>query len=175
MFYKETEYALRSLVYIQLQNLKQRTPGFAEIAEETDTPPYYMAKILQRMVRQGLIKSHKGKKGGFYFGSDKPDLQLKEVISTIEGNHLFTGCVLGFHQCSDNNQCPLHEKFVPIRDSINRLVNEESVQSLAKKIYKGEELLLNDSSDILPAIKFNTLDHLNQDGKGEKVANNNDM
>ena len=33
MFNKETEYALRGLVYIMLQNMKNRRPGTAEIAK----------------------------------------------------------------------------------------------------------------------------------------------
>lgn len=143
MFYKETEYALRSLVYVYLQNLKQRKPGFSEIAREIDAPPYYVAKILQRLARQGLIESNKGKKGGFYFAPDKPDLMLKEIISMIEGNHLFSGCGLGLPLCSDKNPCPFHEKFVPIRDAFNQLATEESIQSLARKINEREELLVN--------------------------------
>jgi hypothetical protein len=40
--------------------------------------------------------------------------------------------------CYENNPCPLHEKYAPIRDSINKLVSGETVQSLAEKVYKEE-------------------------------------
>ena len=53
MFNKETEYALRGLVYIKLQNLKVRRPGTAEVAKEIGAPPFFTAKILQRLV--GLV------------------------------------------------------------------------------------------------------------------------
>ncbi|HKJ78028.1 MAG TPA: Rrf2 family transcriptional regulator, partial [Prolixibacteraceae bacterium] len=91
MFKKETEYALRSLVYIQLQNEKQQRPGIAEIASELETPPSFTAKVLQRLVRLGFIESQKGKNGGFFFNPEKPELPLREVISSIEGNSLFEG------------------------------------------------------------------------------------
>ena len=45
MFNKETEYALRGLVYIQLQNTNGRRPGIVEIAKEIEAP-------LQRSERQ---------------------------------------------------------------------------------------------------------------------------
>ncbi|MBK7175047.1 MAG: Rrf2 family transcriptional regulator [Bacteroidales bacterium] len=66
MFNKETEYALRGLVYIQMQNTDGKRPGIAEISEQIDAPYFYTAKILQRLVRQGFVKSQKGKGGGFY-------------------------------------------------------------------------------------------------------------
>ncbi|MBK6285781.1 MAG: Rrf2 family transcriptional regulator [Draconibacterium sp.] len=59
MFKKETEYALRGLVYIQIQNRSGKNPGIIEIATEIDTPPSFTAKILQRLVQVGFIKSIK--------------------------------------------------------------------------------------------------------------------
>jgi len=140
MFNKETEYAIRGLVYIQLQNFDGKRPGIAEIAEQIDAPHFYTAKILQRLVRQGFIESQKGKGGGFYFDTRKPDLPIKQLIIAIEGNTLFHGCGFGLKHCDENNPCPLHEKFAPIRDALNKLVSEENVQSLAQKTLRGEEL-----------------------------------
>ncbi len=143
MFNKETEYALRGLVYIKLQNLKNRRPGTAEIAKEIEAPPFYTAKILQRIVRVGLLESLKGKGGGFFFDENKPDLPLVKLITATEGDKSFSGCGFGLKHCNENNPCPLHEKYAPIRDSINKLVSEETVQSLAEKVYK-KELSLNE-------------------------------
>ena len=138
MFNKETEYALRGLVYIKLQNLKRRRPGTAEIAKEIEAPPFYTAKILQRIVRVGLLESLKGKGGGFFFDENKPDLTLVKLIMATEGDKSFSGCGFGLKHCDKNNPCPLHEKYAPIRDSINKLISEETVQSLAEKVYNKE-------------------------------------
>jgi Rrf2 family protein len=138
MFNKETEYALRGLVYIKLQNLKNRRPGTAEVSREIEAPPFFFAKILQRLVRNGFLESLKGKGGGFYFDPAKPDLPLINLISATEGDRSFSGCGIGLKNCDENNPCPLHEKYAPIRDSINKLVSVETVQSLAEKVYKRE-------------------------------------
>ena len=142
MFNKETEYALRGLVYIKLQNLKERRPGTLEIAQEIEAPPFYTAKILQRLVRSGFLKSLKGKGGGFFFDPDKPDLPLINLISATEGDRSFSGCGFGLKQCDSENPCPLHEKYADVRESINKLISEETVQSLAEKVFK-RELSLN--------------------------------
>jgi Rrf2 family protein len=138
MFNKETEYALRGLIYIKLQNLKERRPGTAEIAREIDAPPFFIAKILQRLVRGGFLESMKGKNGGFYFDPGKPDLALKNLITAIEGRRSFTGCGIGMKNCNEKNPCPLHEKYSPIREAMNNLVSGETVQSLAEKVHRKE-------------------------------------
>jgi len=136
VFNKETEYALRGLVYVQSQNLKGRRPGIAEIAREIEAPPFYAAKILQRLVKQGFLKSQKGKGGGFYFDPEKADLPLKDLITATEGSHLFYGCGFGLKQCDENNPCPLHYKYAPIREGLLKLVTEETIHSLASNLAK---------------------------------------
>jgi Rrf2 family protein len=137
MFKKETEYALRGLVYIQIQNARGYRPGIAEIAKEIETPQFYMGKILQRLAKQGLVQSAKGKGGGFYFDQNKPELILKEVIQFTEGTDFFSSCAFGLKKCSDDNPCPMHERFVHIRESISQMVTQESIQSFANKILNG--------------------------------------
>jgi Rrf2 family protein len=138
MFNKETEYALRGLVYINLQNLKGRRPGTVEVAREIEAPPFYIAKILQRLVKSGFLRSLKGKGGGFFFDPDKPGVPIINLISSTEGDRSFSGCSFGLKQCDSDNPCPLHEKYAPIREAINKLITEETVQSLAEKVYKKE-------------------------------------
>lgn len=133
MFKKETEYALRSLVYIEMQNQLGRWPGIVEISSEIDTPPPFTAKILQRLVRMGFLESMKGKKGGYYFNPDKPAVPLKKVVMAIEGDKIFTGCGFGLSHCDENNPCPLHDAYGPIREAIDQLLTLETIQNLAKK------------------------------------------
>ncbi len=143
MFKKETEYALRALVYIQFQNLKNRRPGIAEIASEIETPQSFTAKILQRLVKQGFVESMKGINGGFFFDTAKPDVTLKKLIVSIEGESLFNGCGFGLKHCDENNPCPLHFSYAPIRDAIEKLVNEETIQSLARKFSESDKIILS--------------------------------
>jgi len=133
MFNKETEYALRGLVYIQMQNNKGKRPGIDEIAREIDAPRFFTAKILQRSVKIGFLNSAKGKGGGFFFDPEKPALPVKNLIIAIQGNGIITGCGFGLKNCNSDNPCPLHYKYAPIRDAIDNLVSTETIQSLAGK------------------------------------------
>lgn len=132
---------MRALVYIQRQNREGNRPGIAEIAAEIDTPPSFTAKILQRMVRIGFLASVKGKNGGYFFDSGRKELTLKEVVVAIEGDKIFTGCGFGLKNCDATNPCPLHSAYGPIREAIDRLLSEETIQSLARKEFS--EMVLN--------------------------------
>ncbi len=133
MFSKETEYALRGLVYVCRQNNQGMKPGTDEIAREINAPRFYTAKILQRMVRLGFLRSQKGKGGGFYFDEQKPELSIRDLIIQTEGDKTIHGCGFGLQDCSNDHPCPLHEQYAPVREALNQLVSTETIQSLARR------------------------------------------
>jgi Rrf2 family protein len=134
VFSKETEYALRSLVYIQARNYRGINPGVVEISNEIDSPQFFTAKILHRLVRLGFIESRKGRNGGFRFDPGKPALTLKACVSAIEGERLFTGCGFGLKQCDVTHPCPMHDEYAIIRDALDRLTSHQTIQELALKV-----------------------------------------
>jgi hypothetical protein len=70
MLGKTTGYAIRALVYVYMQNIKGKRPGYKEISKETDSPEQFTAKVLQNLARAELVSSMKGRGGGFFF--DEP-------------------------------------------------------------------------------------------------------
>jgi Rrf2 family protein len=140
MISKSTEYAIRALVYIQLQNWGGKRPGVIEIAKEIEAPTAYTAKILQIISRHKLIGSAKGRGGGFFFDEGRI-LSLYEVIHVMEGDECFNRCGFGLKNCSNGNPCPLHEKYKLIRDGFYEIVKTETIQSLSQKIVNGKAFL----------------------------------
>jgi Rrf2 family protein len=131
MFKKETEYALRALVYIFERNTNGHRPGIAEIAEEILAPPSFTAKILQKLVKSELLMSQKGKGGGFFFKKDQDDIILKDVIILIEGHKIFNSCGFGLGSCTDHNPCPIHGQYVHVRAELNRIFEKNTVREIA--------------------------------------------
>ncbi len=133
MFHKETEYALRAMVFIRVKNLEDEWPGSVAISEEIQAPVHFIAKILQRLVRQGLLSSQKGKRGGFYFTEEQAQESVMKVVEATEGSKIFTACGMGISQCSADNPCPLHDRFASIRSNLYDTLSEESIANLAQK------------------------------------------
>lgn len=131
MFNKETEYALRGLIYIQIQNNQGRNPGVIEIAHEINAPQSFIGKVLQRLVKKEIVTSKKGKGGGFYLEDSQSNRSLKQLISLLEGDKLLISCGVGLENCSYKTPCPLHVHFVKIRQAMDDLFASLDIRTLA--------------------------------------------
>src|SRR5690606_17122287 len=100
MFSKTCEYAIKIMVFIQTLESKGEHIGLKLIAQEIDSPQAFTAKILQRLVRARLLKSVRGPHGGFRINQKRVPIYLKDIVVAIDGDGLFTKCVLGFETCS---------------------------------------------------------------------------
>jgi Rrf2 family protein len=141
MIGKASEYAIRSLVYIFLQNQDGKRPGFKEIAEKTGSPEQFTAKILQSLARAELISSMKGRGGGFFFEDSSDPLTLHEIIRVMEGEKFFIKCGFGLKRCDAENPCPLHDDYSLIREGYFKLVTNQTIQSLATRINEHQAVL----------------------------------
>lgn len=105
-----------------------------EIPNEIESPQFFTAKILHRLVKQRFIESKKGRNGGFRFNPEIPALTLKECITAVEGVRLFTSCGFGLKQCEVTHPCPMHDEYVIIRDALDKLTSTRTIQELARKV-----------------------------------------
>ena len=84
-----------------------------EIASEHRIPPALMAKLLQRLARNGLVASHHGTKGGYRIARPASRISLREVIEAIEGPMAMLECLDPCKgECAQEGTCtvrsPLH-------------------------------------------------------------------
>ncbi len=148
MLARNTEYAIRGLVYIQLQNWREKRPGVIEIAKAIESPKAYMAKILQVLTRHNIIDSRKGRGGGFFFGGDQADLTLYEIIHVMEGDARLKKCGFGYKQCSDDNPCPLHDSYAALRDKFFNMARTQTIQNISQRIADGKAFLKPERSNV---------------------------
>lgn len=141
MLSRSTAYAIRALVFIQLENWREKRPGVVEIAREIDAPGAFTAKILQVLTRHHLVHSMKGRGGGFFFDRNGKEPSLYDVIHVMEGDEIFNKCGFGLKDCSEGDPCPLHEQYKQVRGEFTRLVNTETINSMALKVLHGKAVL----------------------------------
>lgn len=78
------------------------------IADATDTSRHHVAKIMQRLSKEGLLISYRGPGGGFALNKMPADINLLQVYEAIEGKIVATKCPLNkpicpFKKCLMNN------------------------------------------------------------------------
>lgn len=143
MLTKTTEYAIRALISVQLQNWQDKRPGVVEIAKDIQAPESYIAKILQTMVKQKILSSMKGRGGGFFYERDTKEIKLFDVINIMEGPDTLRKCGLGLKNCNSDNPCSIHDNFISLREGFNNVAKSESIYSLSIKIKEGFAVLYN--------------------------------
>lgn len=136
MFSKSCKYAIRAVLYLAVHSDEEKRYGVKEIAEALDIPGPFLAKLLQQLSRQGLISSAKGPSGGFYLNDENKSAPLRLVIESIDGPEIFYSCILGLPVCSSENPCPLHTKAIAYREGLLKLVDDQSIRDLAKRIHR---------------------------------------
>ena len=70
-----------------------------EIAEDTGSSKFHIAKIMQKLVKDGYLISHRGPSGGFKLAKAPQDVSLLEIFETIEGKITVSRCPLGKPTC----------------------------------------------------------------------------
>ena len=133
MFSKACEYAIKAMVFIQYKSQQNETTNLSEIAEAIDSPAAFTAKILQQLRKSDLLESIMGVKGGFRILENK-QISLKEIIVAIDGNGIFSNCVLGLKACSSTNPCPVHNKYAKIRGEMERIMQKTFLADLANQL-----------------------------------------
>ncbi len=142
MFSKACMYAIRATVLMASHQAHGHRWTLGMIAEETGAPEAFMAKILQRLVHAGILRSVKGPGGGFDIEPTKVrTLQLGEVVTAIDDDSLFTGCALGFPKCDARKPCPIHGQVVHVRERLNAVLTSTRIKDLGKEVDGGTAFL----------------------------------
>ena len=142
MFSKSCNYAIKASIFIAKYSLENEKVGFVDVAKEIDSPQAFTAKILQILVKAGIIDSVKGVNGGFYIPMRRiAATYLVQIVHAIDGDAVFSGCGLGLNQCDENHPCPVHDKFKSIRDELSAMLHSTNLEELALGIKSGETFL----------------------------------
>ena len=107
MISQTIEYALRAVVCLA------RNPGQPQvtrnIAATMSVPPSYMAKVLQALVRGGIVRSTRGLHGGFELSKEPSALSLLDVVNAVSPIQRIESCPLDLESHS-SQLCPLHKR-----------------------------------------------------------------
>lgn len=122
-------YALRAIVYVA----RHETSGpvrVGEVAAALALPQNYLAKVLHELARSGVLRSSRGKYGGFRLARPAAHLTLHSVVGQFDGITTRRTCLLRHHECSDQSPCPAHDQWRPIAEETARFFRETTLDQL---------------------------------------------
>lgn len=93
-----TSLALHTMVI--LAHKRGKNHSTKELAVALGASEAHLAKVLQRMSREGLLRSQRGPKGGFVLDRDPASVTLLDVYQASEGAMQSMDCLLKKPVCS---------------------------------------------------------------------------
>ena len=82
---RRVDYGLRALIYLSVQDPGKCCSITAIAKQQQGVPKKFLEKIIQDLVRCGLIKSQRGACGGYTLARSPEQISFYDVIEAIEG------------------------------------------------------------------------------------------
>jgi len=104
------------------------------IAQATNIPANYLGKILNNLAKHGFVDSRKGWGGGFTLHQGSLDRPIREVLEVVEGPTAAESkeCMYGLGQCNDEQPCPIHPFFKPVRQAFEEMQENVTIRDLRR-------------------------------------------
>ena len=133
IFSSSTEYAIRGLS--ELAARKADGPIMLDdLVAGTGLPRDFVAKIFQKLVHAGILRSAKGRGGGFALARAQHEITLMDIVEAIEGPQLLDACVVGLERCNDHMPCAQHDLYKPIRQRLKDYLRTTTLADMAASL-----------------------------------------
>jgi Rrf2 family protein len=110
-----------------------------------------VSKILKVLVREGLLDSHRGVKGGYSLSRPPEEISMAEVVVALEGPIAITECIDDQSGCSHEPICPVRGRWHRINAALREALAGISLAEMAetpepKLVTLGRRPVLSDGA-----------------------------
>lgn len=143
MLTSRTKYALRALG--ALAERGHREPVLiADLAREERIPRKYLERILLELKSRGVLRSQKGKGGGYVLAKRPEDINLADVVRWMDGPLAPVPCVsqtayAPCRECTDEASCGIRSVMKEVRDAIAEILGGTSLADLVQRNRSASE------------------------------------
>lgn len=133
---RATEYSIRAMLHLAAR-YPAEVVSKQEICDAEGVTPAFLTKILQPLIRRGLVRSKRGVAGGFALARDPGTLTLLDVMRAVDEPLTLNLCLLEGHQCERECSCPVHRMWADARSRIEQVFSSKSLRELAPPVPPG--------------------------------------
>ncbi len=128
MLSKTAEYALRAVVWLGREPDQRESADF--LAEKTQVPRRYLHKVLQDLVRAGLVHSQSGPHGGYRLARSPKKITILDVVNAVAPLERIRHCPLGLP--THTRLCPLHRELDQVYAATEKALSRVSIDQLLR-------------------------------------------
>ena len=102
-----------------------------EIAAVIGCPRNYLSKTLYILTRAGVLRSERGRRGGFWLAIPAEKLSLARIVEPFEPV-VERRCLVGRISCSDANPCVAHNRWKKVAGGVDNFFKKTTIAALVK-------------------------------------------
>jgi len=131
-FTKAEEYGLIGMIYLARQP-RGAVVSLGEISRAEKIPDKFLAKIFQSLTKSGIVKSHRGVRGGFSLAKTPRKISMGEVIRSVQGEGDPMKCMFQRKPCAKMETCPIRSTVMDARKQMFTIYNRHSLREMADR------------------------------------------
>jgi Rrf2 family protein len=145
MLSQKARYALHALIVLAEHG--DDTPMMiAEIADEAGVPRKFLEQILLELRKRGILRSLRGRMGGYMLGKAPKDISFADIIRTIDGPLALAPCVsvTAYHRCEDcvdEKTCAIRKVLLLARDATAEILESQTLAGAISRRKRGSPSL----------------------------------
>ena len=132
---RDGEYAVRAILHMSAEPVGTLSL-ISEIAEAQEVPRSYLSKIMQHLVKAGLVKSRRGARGGFFLARRPQEITLRQAIEAIEGPIFLNVCLIKKGECHRDEFCPVHQVWQEAQRKLMEVLDNKTMAQLVQDAEK---------------------------------------
>jgi Rrf2 family protein len=129
---KKADYALMAMKHLA-ERPSQGSLSAKDVADAYGIPPEALAKILQKLVKAGLLHSQHGTNGGYTLARPAHTISAFEVIQAIDGPLFITSCITVRGECDQSDRCNIREPLRKVNDSIEAVLKRIKISHMREE------------------------------------------
>ena len=138
MLSRKSKYAIKALIALA-EHGREEPVRIADLAREQQIPPKFLELILLELRNQGVLRSRKGKGGGYLLARDPGAIYLGQIVRMFDGPLAPVPCAsqTAYVPCSDCRSeavCGVHLAMKEVRDATARILDGTSLAQLLQQI-----------------------------------------
>lgn len=145
---KKADYGLMAMKHLA-EHVDRGACSAKDVAEAYGIPPEALAKILQRLVKAGLLNSQHGMNGGYTLARDPGSISAFEVIRAIDGPLFITSCVTVRGECDQSGRCTIREPLRRVNQSIEEVLRNISISEMREEAQPSNDSEAKRTSELV--------------------------
>src|SRR5271169_2794302 len=129
---KKADYGLMAMKHMA-ERASTEACSAKELADAYGIPPEALAKILQRLVKAGLLHSQHGTNGGYTLARAAHTISAFEVIQAIDGPLFITSCITVRGECDQSDRCNIREPLRKVNESIEAVLKRIKISHMREE------------------------------------------